>query len=196
MSMVTSYQMPTSEYSFLSETQREYLNNPDDFDSQRSAELSYRIRQKTSEVVTDIELLRNTAPVWETFDIEPQSATLHCLFSVEDAGPEEFNCDASEEIEYSVVYSESLNERIDLPVEGWVNTPRERLGMETTGEVYAACEDCYQQAKEWYQQHQTMPCGRAGHRTHEPHSNPYGSCKAYLPVPNTEVNHPNDLLDQ
>jgi len=36
--------MPKSDYSFLSDTQLKYLKNPDQFNSQRSAEISYRIR--------------------------------------------------------------------------------------------------------------------------------------------------------
>jgi len=89
MGMVISYQMPTSEYSFLSETQREYLNNPDDFDSQRSAELSYRIRQKYKSVKDDLELLEDTVEVWDKLE-ERNPATLECGFNFEVAGPDGF----------------------------------------------------------------------------------------------------------
>ncbi|SNR61595.1 hypothetical protein SAMN06266787_10694 [Halorubrum ezzemoulense] len=56
--------MPSKKFNLLSEREREYLENPDNFDSQTAAEIRYRLRTKWEEIEKDTTLLKNNLDKW------------------------------------------------------------------------------------------------------------------------------------
>lgn len=180
--------MPRANYNFLSEREREFLENPDSFTTQRAAEISYRIRQKTTTVKEDLELLRDTAEVWDKtsgFD----SAKFVCRFTQSDAGPESFDCSNSIKMDPAVLISESLDETVRRNPEGWIVNNNVFAG----DSVFAVCPECHERAIEWMEETGRVPCGTSGHRTHKPNSEPYNECKAAIPLTDEELYQPNEI---
>ena len=180
--------MPRQGYNFLSDREREYLNSPDQFDSQRAAELSYRIRQKTVAAVDDLELLRATAKVWDKTE-EIATSEFVCWFTQPDAGPDAFDCSSTIEIDGAVFVSESLDETLTVTPDGWL-FPRQK-----PGEIrFGVCPDCRKRAVEWFKETGRVPCGARGHRTHEPHSASYEECRVTLPLTDEEHLRPKETI--
>lgn len=177
--------MPSSDYEFLSDRQREYLQNPDDFDSQRSAELSYRIRQKISAIQEDFELLRDTVPSWDKTETI-FSVVLKCHFRHEHAGPAEFGgCDNTRVIDDWIVDPESLKFNWETTVDDW--DIRDNYGISTADDadpvdeqVIGTCPECLSQAFDYACRNGTVPCYgnlRDSHPpSHEPGSKAFNNC--------------------
>lgn len=180
--------MPRSDYDFLSEREREYLKAPDEVDSQRAAEISYRIRQKAAAAREDLELLRDTAKVWDKTS-EYFTTEFVCRFTHPDAGPESFDCSNTVQIDKAVFTSESLDEMLMDRPNGWV-LPDDPPG---TDKQYGVCPECRERAIKWLRETGRVPCGKEGHRTHKPHSEPYEECVAALPLTRKESLRPNEI---
>lgn len=181
--------VPRQDYDFLSDREREYLNAPEQFDSQRAAELSYRIRQKTAAALDDLELLRSTAEVWDK--TEPViSTTFVCVFTADDAGPDAFDCSSTKELDPAVFNPETLDEWYSKTPSGWIVSGGRTPGSER---MLAVCPDCRSRAVDWFEETGRIPCGKPGHRTHEPHSDPYEECRLSLPLTDEEHLRPHDI---
>jgi len=187
MSMVTYYQMPTSEYSFLSETQREYLNNPDDFDSQRSAELSYRIRQKYKSVKSDIELLHESPEVWDKMT-DGMPVTLKCKFR-SDRGPENFGaCQNTVDVDPIRQVGELSEESIERELDnGWVSIEDMRTGDTERRHWSGVCPSCHDKAREYARERGTVPCSGFNCTAHKPDSDPFNECYGNLALTDDDM---------
>jgi len=171
--------MPNSEYSFLSDRQREFLNDPDSFDSQRAAELSYRIRRKYESADEGMQLLHEHAEVWDKMSAS-QSAVVECVFSW-GGGPEQFEqCDSSVVVDAYLVKGATTGVWVEQTPDGWANVPiygnegndNSRADMRT----WAVCPECRSQAREYVRQHGAVPCTDARHNAHRVGSSQFKKC--------------------
>lgn len=114
--------MQTAEYDFLSERQREFLENPDEFNSQRSAELAYRIRCKCEAAREDFELLHETPFARDKIEYK-HSAELACTHGPDERGPTEFGgCDNRRVVDQFMIKGSLSQAYQQLSVPGW-NVP-------------------------------------------------------------------------
>jgi hypothetical protein len=164
--------MPTSDYSFLSDTQREYLENPDAFDSQRSAELAYRIRQKYQAVSEDLELLHESPEAWDKME-DGKPVRLECAFQYTDSGPHEFGeCDNTLKIPAIRKYGKLSGDIIECELDnGWIRANPTMMGSVDRTEWSAVCPSCHEQAVEHAREHGSVPCPHSDCTTHRAGSN-------------------------
>lgn len=186
--------MPKSDYSFLSDTQLEYLKNPDQFNSQRSAEISYRIRQKYKSVKDDFELLEDTVEVWDKLE-ERNPATLECGFKYEVGGPDGFGgCEHTLDLKPIGYFGELSGVRVRrVPDIDWIRIRGTALGDYQDG-VYRTfytgfCSTCQQKAHEYAREHGTVPCSHSKHTAHRPDSNVFNECyeKGNIPLSDEDL---------
>lgn len=57
--------MPSNDFNLLSDREREYLENPNSFDSQTKAEIRYRLRSKWDNIVEDMKILKENRNLWK-----------------------------------------------------------------------------------------------------------------------------------
>jgi hypothetical protein len=169
--------MPKAEYNFLSERQREYLKNPDDFDSQRSAELAYRIRQKYAAAREDFDLLHEKPAVWDKKKHEI-STVVTCGYQWEKCGPDEFGgCENTQEVDPIFFKGESGAEQW-LPVPGWKEP--DMLGIGNNETAVISCPESREKAREYAREHGTVPCTMPKHTSHRVGSKAFKSCYEVL----------------
>jgi hypothetical protein len=158
--------MTNSDYSLLSDREREYLENPEAFDSAQAAEISQRIRNKYEPARRGIHTLNENAKLWDktgsTSDVE-----FKCRFhkSMGGGGPKGFGeCDSIQVVEeYHWVGKMSAS--------GVFKPPREwdlRLSRSSwlDHEQFGVCPDCRSKAKEHVRKHGTVPCTESSHTAH------------------------------
>jgi hypothetical protein len=155
--------MTNSDYSFLSDREREYLENPEAFDSAQAAEISQRIRNKYEPARRGIHTLNENAKLWDktgsTSDVE-----FKCRFhkSMGGGGPKGFGeCDSIQVVEEYYWQGELSESSVFDPPRDW--------GVRTSflgNEHYGVCPDCRSQAKEHVREHGTVPCTESSHTAH------------------------------
>lgn len=181
--------MPKSNYSFLSDKQREYLENPDQFSSQRSAEISYRIRQKYKSVQDDLELLEDTVDAWDKLE-EGYPIILECSFEYDISGPDGFGgCENTLDLNPIGHYGKLSGARVRrVPDIDWIRLRASGLFDTKNANdriVYRGfCPMCQQKAHEYAREHGTVPCSHRKHTAHRPDSNVFNECydKGNIPL--------------
>jgi hypothetical protein len=155
--------MPISDYSFLSDRQREYLENPESFDSQRAAEISYRIRKKYESARQGMSTLYEHAELWDKKG-RSETVELKCAFhpSMGDAGPAGFGeCDTIEVVDEYTWEAQVSGALVVDPPGGWF------LPDEPASEFqFGVCPECRRKAKEHVRAHGTVPCTEGNHTAH------------------------------
>lgn len=180
--------MPKADYEFLSDRQREYLQNPDDFDSQRSAELAYRIRQKYAATLEDFELLYETPALWDKTEHEI-SAVLTCHYEWPKAGPSDFGgCENEENLDPFWVKGELSEADQRMAPPGWtvadMNPP---APFPSPIDPKGICPDCREKAREYARTHGTVPCQGGKHSAHRVGSDQFKSCYDRLALTGQEM---------
>lgn len=156
--------MPSKDYSFLSDRERDYLRNPDDYEGQESSNIAYRIRQKRKQVQEDFELLEESIPAWDVVEREGSDCEIVCK-----------RCGDTEErksAHYRHTGGDAILHGIDWirwDVSGW-----------PIDSVPCYCPDCWTEAREkgreMAREKARVPCFVKGHNYHKITSEPVNDC--------------------